>query len=265
MQKIKQQPIINITPKQQEILTLLYKFRFLNRIQIQSLLHHKDKKTINTWLKDLNEKNYIERIYSSNFGENTKPAIYYIGQNGINFLKTQDDCSKSQVRELYRESERSENFISKSIFLAEIYLYLRDQSNDKKSFEVFTYVDINNPNSIFQTLNELCPQFVFNKKEGFLNKYFLLEILDINIPVYSVKKRLKKYLDYYFQNTWEDNIGGSFPVILIICMTKSQLISAKRLARKLLSDYQNPEDFHIRFAIAEEVKKYGTTSEIWEV
>ena len=47
-----------ITPKQQEIPKLIYKFRFLNRIQIQTLLNHKDKRRINSWLKDLSEKEY---------------------------------------------------------------------------------------------------------------------------------------------------------------------------------------------------------------
>jgi hypothetical protein len=45
-----------LTPKQQEILKLLYKYKFLNRTQIQTLLSHKDKRRIITWLKDLREK-----------------------------------------------------------------------------------------------------------------------------------------------------------------------------------------------------------------
>ena len=45
-----------IAAKQQEIPKLIYKFRFLNRIQIQTLLNHKDKRRINSWLKDLSEK-----------------------------------------------------------------------------------------------------------------------------------------------------------------------------------------------------------------
>ncbi len=31
-----------ITTKQQEIITLIYKYKFLNRIQIQQFLKHKD-------------------------------------------------------------------------------------------------------------------------------------------------------------------------------------------------------------------------------
>lgn len=62
-----------ITMRQKEILDLLYKHRFLNRIQIQALLGHKDYKNVNLWLKDLREKQYVEWIYSTHFAEKTKP------------------------------------------------------------------------------------------------------------------------------------------------------------------------------------------------
>ena len=76
-----------LTMKQQEILELLYRYRFLNRIQIQTLMGHKDRKTISLWLRVLRQKQYIEWIYSTDFAERTKPAIYYLGLNGIRFLK----------------------------------------------------------------------------------------------------------------------------------------------------------------------------------
>ena len=76
-----------ITNKQQEILLLIYKYRYLNRIQIQQLLNHKNKKNINTWLKDLTEKQYLNKIYSNNVGENIKPAIYYASINAIRYYK----------------------------------------------------------------------------------------------------------------------------------------------------------------------------------
>ena len=64
-----------ITNKQKEILLLLYRFRFLNRIQIQTLLNNKDYKNINLWLKDLTTKNYTGKIFERTPGIN-KPAIY---------------------------------------------------------------------------------------------------------------------------------------------------------------------------------------------
>jgi len=71
-----------ITSRQQAILRLLYQYRFLSRIQIQALMNHKDYKTINVWLKDLREKEYVTWIYSTDFIEKTKPAIAIPNQNG---------------------------------------------------------------------------------------------------------------------------------------------------------------------------------------
>jgi hypothetical protein len=55
-----------ITPKQQEIPKLIYKFRFLNRIQIQTLLNHKYHKRIIDWLNDLVGKEYLEKLPKGN-------------------------------------------------------------------------------------------------------------------------------------------------------------------------------------------------------
>ena len=80
--------IPKITRKQREILDLIYSHRFLTRIQIQAFLKHKDKKTINLWLKDLRSKNYINWIYDKdNFVEKTKPATE--NMNAANPLLTE--------------------------------------------------------------------------------------------------------------------------------------------------------------------------------
>ena len=51
------------TPKQLEILLLLYRFRFLNSPQIQAILNHKYHHRIQTWLNDLLTKDYIGQLY----------------------------------------------------------------------------------------------------------------------------------------------------------------------------------------------------------
>lgn len=66
-----------ITSKQIEILALLYRFRFLNRVQIQILLHHKDYRRINDWLKDLTEREYVGRVYSRKQVGINIPAIHF--------------------------------------------------------------------------------------------------------------------------------------------------------------------------------------------
>ena len=79
----------HITPKQQEILLYLYRFRFLSSIQIQKILHNKDRRNINTWLKDLVVNNYIGQKDKKTLADNAKPTRYFLAVNGIRYLKTQ--------------------------------------------------------------------------------------------------------------------------------------------------------------------------------
>jgi hypothetical protein len=92
--------LLKLTKKQQEILRLLYSFRFLNRIQVQAFLRHKDHKTINLWLRDLRAKGYVEWIHSTHFAEKTKSAIYYLALNGVRYLRTLTGKSKDDNGEL---------------------------------------------------------------------------------------------------------------------------------------------------------------------
>lgn len=258
----------NITNKEKEILKLLYQFRFLNRIQIQAFLKHKNKKRINEWLKDLTEKEYLNRIYSNKFGENTKPAIYYIGINGIRFLKTSNDCLIERVRKLYRDKDRSSQFMVKSMLLADIYLHLRDKSDDETIFTIVTESDLISPDCPYNfILDEINPDLVFQKetknKNKSLKKYYLLETIDETLPRHSIRKRIKNYFDFYYSTSWESNTQESFPTLLFICPTLAMLIYAKRFTKKLLSDYEDI-DLNIQFAIQQEAKEVGITSEIWE-
>jgi hypothetical protein len=119
-----------LTLKQREILSLLYQFRFLNRIQIQTFLKHKDYKTINLWLKDLRQNHYVEWIYSTDFAEKTKPAIYYLGINGIRHFKALG-YDVTELRKRYREDTRSQTYIDRCVLLADCCITLRKTSGEE--------------------------------------------------------------------------------------------------------------------------------------
>jgi len=255
-----------ITNKQQEIINIISRFRFLNRLHTQRFLNHKDYKTINMWLKDLVTKEYLIRIYDDHtFGQNTKLAIYYTGINGIRFLKTQDEYLPELIRKLYRDKDRSENFINQCLLLADACLTLRDQSKDELSYQFKIESDYISPDSPFNFLQELHPSLIFTKQKHKTTKRYLVESLEPTLPRYSIRKRMRDYLDFYFSNEWENHMGNKpFPVILVICSSKAILITTKRYTKKLLEDNQEPEDLHIRFATIDEVKEHGITGEIWE-
>ena len=252
-----------ITPKQQEIPKLIYKFRSLNRLQIQRLLNHKDKRRINSWLKDLIEKEYLEKVPKDNsFEQRTKLTIYRIGINGIRFLKTQDDCFPEIIRKLYKDKKRSDNFINQCILLADSYISLQNKT------EVIMGSDLVNVDSPLHFLTDLNPNLVYKEvkkhKKGTTERYCLLEVFEATLPRYSIRKRIRTYLEFYYSNQWENNMDKHFPIIKFICPTKTDLIYAKRITKKLLEENQNPDDLSIQFATMDEIKKSGVIEAIWE-
>jgi len=125
-----------VTKKQRDIVDLLYSYRFLNRIQIQTFLKHKDYKTINLWLRDLLDKQYVGRIFSTDFAERTKPAIYYLSLNGIKHLKSMDFHSIEELAKRYREPTRSQTYIDRCLLLADCAIALEQARNEDDCHKV---------------------------------------------------------------------------------------------------------------------------------
>ena len=283
----------SITNKQQEILKLLYRYRFLNRIQIQQLMNHKDKKRIIAWLRDLRDKNYVEWIYSTDFVEKTKPAIYYLGLNGIRYLKTlvRDDGSGDvypleELRKRYKEKDRSRSFIDRSLLVADGCLTLGRVNRTNKDgceagtsihYTCITEADYLDPDHDYHFLAEhesLRPNLCIVKTERKSNRKvttnYLLEIFDSTLPNYRLRYRLKSYIKYVLEGDWEaETRGNNPPVILLTYPRLADLINAKRRTRKLLLDeYHDAEDIpkniHIRFTTTEQLQQQGVAALIWE-
>lgn len=253
------------THKQQEIIKLYYQYRFLNSKQIQKFLNHKNNKTINTWLPDLVKKEYLNRIYDpSTFLGKIRPAVYYLGINGIRWLKTQSCYNTVVLQKLYRDKDRSETFISTCQLVADICLDLKTQSDNKVMFDWATENDYSSRESpfYFSGLLELGPDLVFIRKKNNQKSYYFLEVLTATLPAYRVRKRIRTYIEFLTEFEWTGYIKTA-PEILFVCETKDLLIRSKRYAKKLLVEAEE-ENIHLSFAQDDDVRKNGVTAEVWE-
>ena len=271
-----------LTNKQKEILKLLYQYRFLNRIQIQAMMGHRDYKTINMWLKDLRENGYVEWIYSTHFAEKTKPAVYYLALNGIRYLKTLDNHPIEELRKRYRESSRSQTYIDHCILIADCCLSLEQARNDsdraKQSWYFYETEADYIEESFYHFLVEsesIRPDLCFSKEvyegmgEPVSEKSYLLEIFDATLPRYRIKKRLTDYVTYLDDEgeEWKEATNtDTLPIILLVCPRVSDLIYAKRRTRGLLAEIwdEDEERPHIRFTTIEQLKVQGLLANIWE-
>lgn len=278
-----------ITNKQAEIVELLYRYRFLNRIQIQALLGHKDKKTINLWLRDLKAKQYIDWIYSpDDFALKTKPAIYYISLNGVRYLKTIQATDGTpwypieDVQKRYKETRRSQTFIDHSMLIADCCIEMiqasRTTNAAKKSLMLATEADFRHPSNVYYHLSEselVCPNLIISKKTkgSGANKQeivsnFLLEVFDATMPRYRIKKRLSNYVEYLSDGDWQNATGDNKPpVLFLVCPRTSDLIYAKRRTRGILAEEWDEDDGDkpvIQFATLDILKRRGIFGDIWE-
>jgi hypothetical protein len=264
-------------------------------------MDHKDPKTINLWLRDLRAKGYVEWIYSTHFAEKTKPAIYYLGLNGVRYLRTltrtvEDEGGKTvvptyppdELRKRYREPTRSQTYIDRCILIAECCITLEradaksEASGKKLRFYYQTEADYLLERSYYHFILEselIQPSLVFCKdrlddegKEETTLESYILEIFDPTLPRYRMKKRLGDYVKYLDDegSEWQEQTNTEkLPIVLFVCPRTTDLIYAKRRTRKLIADAwewkdEDEERPRIRFTTAEKLNQHGLLSKIWE-
>src|SRR3989344_577190 len=217
----------HITKTQQTILLLLYRFRFMDRIQIQTLLHNPDIKNINTWLKDLYDKNYIGRIVNTDSKVNITPTIYFIGLNGIRYLKTRKECEKTYIKKLYREKDKSKQFINRCLFIANIYLnLLKKYSSPNVAF--YTQSDFKQ-NAV---IRDIQPDFAF-KKNG-EDRFTVVELFKENMPRYAIRSRIENYLNFFTEGEWI--INEKPPFIFFACLSEAMKKYIQRYAKNAMEE-----------------------------
>jgi Replication-relaxation len=252
-----------ITNKQQIIIRLLYRYRFLDRKQIQSLLQHKDKRRIITWLKDLREKQYAQWIYDgSDFAAKTKPAIYYIGLAGIRYLKKTSDYQTLELRKRYKESGRTQSYISRCLLLADCCISLDEKTKTSANlrYSYLTEADYSNSDSPYNSLlGELKPHLYFAKDDSKTNTTYVMELFDALLPRHQVRKRLGEYLEYLRDR----EADASNSIALFAFSSTADLLYAKRRLRLLLEDDEGNE-LIIRLTIMDKIRKESVVGKIWE-
>lgn len=247
----------NITDKQQDILKLLYCFRFLKRSQIQQLLNHKDYKTINLWLKDLIEKEYIQK-------RDIKfpyKIAYHLAPNGISYFRKELKHESKLLQKYYREQDRSLSFISSSLLIADIYLDLKNRDSDNAKFKV--YIKSDYPSHKYADfLLALKPSaYIVQNAKGDEKQYFV-ETLS-HQPKERLRQRIKNYLYSFQGREWEEETDREFPTILIICPSDELLNYIKSYTKRKLARLDETRPI-IHLTTIVKVNQTGITGDIWE-
>lgn len=256
-----------MTNKQQEIVNLVLKFRFANRIQIQRALKHKDARRINSWLKELVEWGYLGRIYSNKLLENTKPAIYYLSTEGISYLKEWKNFSINEVKKFYEDKNRSQMFIDHCIFICELLTGLKIYDNETATYEILTKEQLTR----HEYLKELKPDAfikIYKKKtkkskEAVIFSRNFLDLFDSGVPRYAIRYRINQYIKYHDEETWKE-YANTFPSILLIFPTKQKQNQFAKFIKNELTKGLFTKGMTFLLTTYQKAKENGLTSGIWQ-
>jgi hypothetical protein len=208
----------SLTSKQKEILLLLYQFRFLTTHHIQKLLNHKDPHRIKTWLKDLTDKEYIIRDYSTkSLLAKATPALYSLGKKSLAILKENDTCDPKVLRRVYSEKTRSKRFVDRCLMVADWYLFFSSKKKVDETIRFFTESMLTR----FEYFPKPLPAGYLAVTSPKATRRYVLEIFDAYTPSSVMRHRLRYYLRYAEGGDWEvAGQGKAFPTILFVCPTE---------------------------------------------
>jgi len=250
--------ILKIKKRQIEILVFLYRFRYLNRIQIQSLLGHKKFNQVILWLNDLTGGKYIKCYYSKKFA--SQPSIYSLGVVARKYLKNNKDIAAIQpylLNRVWKEHQYSQTFRKHCMFAADIYLSLLSLvEKNKVKLKYFTKVDLTGMKYMVRDIPDA--YFAIEGKNG-LKKGYFLDILDDFPQRETLRKRMWQYIRYYNFNYWQDNTGNPFPEIIMICADNRTKNYLRGYIKYTLSRRQIAITFHL--STWAEIKTQGIKKE----
>ena len=245
----------DITNKQREIVYLVYKFRFINRIQLQKILGHKDARRLNAWLKDLVAKGYLGRIYSKKLPENTKPAIYFLSNLGIALIRQKNQLTIPQVKKFYDDKKASQTFITHCLTLCSIYIHFT-QKFKRSSFTTKTELWLE---SDFEELKPDAYLTNTNEKTQ-ITSHFFLDIINPQVPRYALRGRINQFIELYNSYEYEHK---KFPPVLLILPDETLRRYAKKYILKQFEEQYYLDRLAFSLTTATEILTKGFEPDVW--
>lgn len=263
--------IQNLKPKQLDILLYLYKYRFLNRKQIQTMLGHKHFNRVIVWLNELVKEGYIVREFTREFG--AKPAVYFLDVKSkkvlederIKEIKVHQNIplwvKTSLLKRVYKEKGLSQKFRTHCLFVANIHLSAEERVKELNRGAKIRFYAKTNLTGLGGLITPE-PDAFFSIDEGKkkVERYFL-DVFDPLPPRMILRKRIKDWIEYFDSNQWqkyhEPNI--SFPNVIIVCPDITSFKYLKKFIKKSLNTFYSDLQFYL--STWEEIQQKGLRKE----
>src|SRR5476651_2271223 len=198
-----------LNPKQLDLLRLLYRFRFATSLHLANALNIKPD-TINQRLQILLDQEYIDRHYDGQYKIHGKPAEYYLVEDGIKALKQYipDKCDKKVLHNLLHDKDATPPFIAHSLNVFTVFCRLKKRYGDDLRF--FTKSQIHSS----KHFPKQRPGALIRLQVGSQWKEFFLEVIDPTKPFFASVGKVRSYIKYADDKTWNEGADTKLPKIL---------------------------------------------------
>lgn len=240
------------------ILKQLYKFSYLNTNQVYQLNPQVTPRTIQRHLKQLTETNYlIAHDFNRNDTRfNTKPTIYSLSKLARKRLKSEKECDIHVLNRVYQQKRVSKQVIYQHVFLATMYLHLKNQLIDGETLHFSTKAQLQEFDYFPKPLPEAYIAVTDEQKK--VHRYFLF-LFTTYVPMRFMKSRIEQNI-YYSENvTWTEATNQEMPVFLIVCVNKN----LEKQITQVISSTLPRKTFYT--TTRDEVIKAGFKGDIWEI
>lgn len=246
-----------ITDKQIQILIFLYRFRYLNRPQIQTLMKHKNHRLIQSWLNEMKDLKLIKSFFNKTVA--ASPTVYALDLEGRKYLRKNagDKVDRSFLSKGWRDKSYTEEFRNHCMFLADVYLSLTAFCDEHKSkLNFHTKTDLYGMKGIINPGPDAF--FAIKDSESNTVRYFI-DVFD-DIAKVFMRKRIKEYFAFFDSGDWEEYTNTNFPEVIIICPDKK----AKGHLFFYIQNKLNDDEPRFYLTTKEQVLTCGLRGEILE-
>ena len=244
-----------LNSKQQYLLILIYKFRYVNSKLISKYIGL-TASTVNSSLKILVDQGYISRFYDKSYKLNGKGATYYLTLKGINFFKTDPRINLHSLKLMYKNKSISSVSIDHHLLILDVYIKLRTKFKD--GYLMYGKYEIYG--------NEIYPNppadIYIQKIESIQNACsdFLIDIFE-DTPPFVIEKRLKAIMDHLESEEYQQATKRAYPSILIIC-------ADEKIEKRLMKPIEHVYDSTLKFSqpiLTTTLKRFNEAKSVDEV
>ena len=197
---------IKLTPQQQRVLKLLFKFRFVSAKLLAQVLDIRADSTYEV-LERLVALGMVVKIYDKSYRIDRKPAYYYLSKLGVTTVRGLMDVKESVVHALYKNDTATSAFVEHSLDVLACYPSIRQNLPDGS--DLFTKAEINR----FKQFPKNRPDLYARTPSG---EEAIIVFVHDSAP-YLIKKRLDEIITHSEDEGWD----GEYPRIAFVLKDSS--------------------------------------------